>query len=53
MSEDRKLQGQREKTDNAFVLNHFGNNPDFFRATLFFVRNLAMHTNNNIVWMFS
>jgi hypothetical protein len=40
-------------TDNAFVLTHFGNNPLFFEATLYFVFNLSQHTRNNIVWLYS
>ena len=50
---DIKLPGQTHKTDNAFVLTHFGNNPLFFEATLYFVFNLTQHTHNNIVWLYS
>lgn len=43
----------REKTDNAFVIIHFGNNPKYFELELYFCMMLNKYTSNNIVYMYA
>jgi hypothetical protein len=41
------------KTDNAFVLIHFGSNPKYFELELYFCIMLQKYTSNNIIYMYS
>ncbi len=53
MSTNRKKEAAPTKTDNAFVLIHFGANPKYFELELYFCMMLQKHTTNNIIYMFS
>jgi hypothetical protein len=37
----------------AFVVPHFGTNPEYLELAMYFVLNLRMHTKCDIVWMYS
>ncbi len=41
------------KTENAFVLIHFGSNPKYFELELYFCIMLKQNTSNNIIYMYS
>lgn len=43
----------KRKTNNAFVLVHFGNNIKYLEYEIYFLINLNMHTKNNIVYLYS
>ncbi len=43
----------KEKTENAFVIIHFGSNPKYFELELYFCIMLAKHTNQNIIYMYA
>ena len=42
-----------QKTQNAFVIIHFGNNPKYFELELYFCIMLAKNTSQNIVYMYA
>jgi len=41
------------KTQNAFVIIHFGSNPKYFELELYFCSMLKDYTENNIIYMYS